>query len=76
MMCGDASGRTIVSTCREKIALALDASDIEVKGAFDDPNGSHIAIYCVSEKFEGQRSMKRQQMVYKAIWEELKGALT
>jgi stress-induced morphogen len=47
---------------------------IQVDGAFDDPNGSHITIYCVSEKFEGKRSLARQQMVFKAIWDEMQGA--
>jgi stress-induced morphogen len=42
-------------------------------GAYDDPNGSHISIEVVSEKFEGKRAVQRQQMVYKAIWEELAG---
>ncbi len=42
-------------------------------GAYDDPNGSHISIVFVSEKFEGKRAVQRQQMVYKAIWEELAG---
>ena len=42
-------------------------------GAFDDPNGSHISIQVVSSLFEGKRPMQRQQLVYKAIWEELQG---
>jgi hypothetical protein len=46
---------------------------LEVKGAFDDPNGSHIMITCVSEAFEGKRSLARQQMVFKAIWDEMQG---
>jgi len=41
-------------------------------GAFDDPNGAHIAIEVISEKFAGKRPVQRQQMVYKALWEELK----
>ena len=47
--------------------------ELEVQGAFDDPNGSHITIYCVSEAFEGKRSLQRQQLVFKAIWEEMQG---
>lgn len=35
---------------------------LEVKGAFDDPNGSHIVIECVAEAFEGKRSLARQQV--------------
>ena len=65
--------RTVVDTCKAKITEALEPSELTVQGAFDDPNGSHITIYCVSEKFEGKRSMQRQQLVYKAIWEEMKG---
>lgn len=42
-------------------------------GAYDDPNGSHIAIEVTSEKFEGKRPVQRQQLVYKALWEELQG---
>ena len=60
--------------CACKIALqTLPAQALEVKGAFDDPNGSHIAIMCVSEAFEGKRSLARQQMVFKAIWDEMQG---
>ena len=42
-------------------------------GAYDDPNGSHISIEVVSSLFEGKRPVQRQQLVYKALWEELKG---
>lgn len=66
--------RTVVGTCKSKIEAALSPSELEVTGAFDDPNGSHITVYCVSEQFEGKRSMARQQMVFKAIWEEMAGA--
>jgi stress-induced morphogen len=45
------------------------------KGAHDDPNGSHISIQVVSDKFTGKRAVQRQQMVYKAIWEEMQGAV-
>jgi len=44
-------------------------------GAYDDPNGSHIAIEVISELFEGKRAVQRQQLVYKAIWEEMQGAV-
>lgn len=65
--------RTVVETCKEKITAALEPKEIQVQGAFDDPNGSHITIFCVSEAFEGKRSLARQQMVFKAIWEEMQG---
>lgn len=42
-------------------------------GAYDDPNGSHISIEVVSNMFAGKRAVQRQQLVYKAIWEELQG---
>jgi stress-induced morphogen len=46
-----------------------------VPGAYDDPNGSHISVVVVSDKFAGKRAVQRQQMVYKALWEELQGAV-
>jgi stress-induced morphogen len=42
-------------------------------GAYDDPNGSHISIEVVSQLFVGKRPVQRQQLVYKALWEELQG---
>lgn len=33
------------------------------------------SIRVVAEVFEGKRSVERQRMVYKAIWEELQGAV-
>lgn len=42
-------------------------------GAYDDPNGSHISVEVVSSKFAGKRPVQRQQLVYKAIWQELQG---
>ena len=65
--------RTVVDTCKTKISAALSPLELEVQGAYDDPNGSHISIYCVSDAFEGKRSMQRQQMVFKAIWDEMQG---
>ena len=65
--------RTVVDTCKAKITEALKPAELEVTGAYDDPNGSHITIYCVSEQFEGKRSLARQQLVFKAIWEEMQG---
>eukprot|EP00980_Cylindrotheca_fusiformis_P020061 scaffold7139_cov115-Cylindrotheca_fusiformis.AAC.11 len=71
---GGASDTTsIVDTCTQKIKDALEATDVKVIGAYDDPNGSHISVQVVSAKFEGKRPMQRQQLVYKAIWEELQG---
>ena len=57
------------ATTREELVTIAE----EVKGSYDDPNGSHVTIYCVAEEFEGKRSLARQQMVFKAIWEEMQG---
>ena len=75
MMTSDTSTSetSVVSICQEKIQKALEAESVKVTGAFDDPNGSHISIQVVSSLFEGKRPMQRQQLVYKAIWEELQG---
>ena len=64
---------TIVQTCTDKIKEALETQDVKVTGAYDDPNGSHISIEVVSSMFEGKRPVQRQQLVYKALWEELQG---
>jgi acid stress-induced BolA-like protein IbaG/YrbA len=64
---------SVVAVCQQKIQAALQAESVQVTGAFDDPNGSHIQIQVVSSMFEGKRPMQRQQLVYKAIWEEMQG---
>ena len=70
-----APDRTVVEKCTAKIKDAIPVTELEINGAYDDPNGSHITIYAVSEAFEGKRSLARQQMVFKAIWEEMQGLL-
>ena len=72
-MSSSAPDTSVVETCTQKIGDALETTDVKVTGAYDDPNGSHISIEVVSPLFEGKRAMQRQQLVYKAIWEELKG---
>ena len=62
---------TVVSRCTQKIQDALNPSKLVVTGMHDDPNGSHIAVDIVSAEFEGKRSVMRQRMVYKAIWDEM-----
>jgi acid stress-induced BolA-like protein IbaG/YrbA len=64
---------TIVEICRNKIKTALQTEQVIVTGAYDDPNGSHISVQVVSAMFAGKRPVQRQQLVYKALWEELKG---
>lgn len=46
-----------------------------MKSSNDDPNGSHIALKVISSAFEGKNRVQRQQLVYKAIWEELSGPI-
>eukprot|EP00567_Pseudictyota_dubia_P004081 CAMPEP_0197455236 /NCGR_PEP_ID=MMETSP1175-20131217/40251_1 /TAXON_ID=1003142 /ORGANISM="Triceratium dubium, Strain CCMP147" /LENGTH=120 /DNA_ID=CAMNT_0042989035 /DNA_START=180 /DNA_END=542 /DNA_ORIENTATION=+ len=75
MSAGDDADRTVVDTCRDKISSALNTEDVKVTGAYDDPNGSHISVEVVSDMFEGKRAVQRQQLVYKAIWEEMQGAV-
>ena len=64
-----------VNSCREKIKEALSPKELIVTSAHDDPNGSHIAVKVVSTMFEGKNRVQRQQLVYKAIWEEMQGAI-
>ena len=37
------------------LEAALEPTSVKVMGAYDDPNGSHITIECVSPKFEARR---------------------
>ncbi len=64
-----------VESCRRKIQEALTPVQLVVKSSNDDPNGSHVALRVVSASFEGKNRVQRQQMVYKAIWEELAGPI-
>ncbi|KAL7474987.1 hypothetical protein ACHAW6_000924 [Cyclotella cf. meneghiniana] len=73
MMSTPAGANSIVETCRQKIVVALETDDVKVTGAYDDPNGSHISVEVTSQLFEGKRPVQRQQLVYKALWEELQG---
>ena len=72
-MSSAAGGPTVTSQCQEKIKAGLDAQQVEVQGAYDDPNGSHITIFAVAAAFEGKSALQRQQLVYKQIWAELQG---
>jgi len=64
---------SVVDLCRDKIKAALQTDQVIVTGAYDDPNGSHISVQVISSMFVGKRPVQRQQMVYKALWDELKG---
>jgi len=39
------------------------------------PSGAHVSIRAVSARFEGLFHVKRQQLVYGAIWDEMRGAI-
>ncbi|EME32378.1 uncharacterized protein Gasu_04670 [Galdieria sulphuraria] len=67
------SNDTVVERVEQKLREALSPKFLQVTPAFDDPNGSHVSIRVVSEKFENLTSLKRHQLVYKAIWDELQG---
>jgi len=62
---------SVVSRCTRKISEALKPVHLKVSAAHDDPNGSHIAIECVSSMFEGKPLVVRQRLIYKAIWDEM-----
>ena len=65
---------SLIDTCRDKITRALQSVEsVQVTGAYDDPNGSHIAVVVVSDDFANKRPVQRQQLIYKALWEELQG---
>ena len=70
-MLSTSAGETVVGRCESKIAEALSPTRLVVQGIHDDPNGSHIIVEVVSEKFEGKRAVARQRMVYQALWEEM-----
>lgn len=54
-----------------KIRTALSPTRVQIVPTYGDPNGAHVSIEVISEKFEGVSPVKRHQAVYKAIWEEL-----
>jgi len=67
----DASVEDVVENCKQMICRALDTDTCVVRSNTDDPNGMHLDIEVVSALFEGKRSMQRQQLVFKSIWELL-----
>lgn len=58
-----------VATMTAKIKDALETQQVEISDTYGD--GRHVSIDVVSPLFEGLSSVKRQRMVYKAIWLEL-----
>lgn len=63
----------MMQSMEKKIKEQLDADVVIVKDAYGD--GRHVSINVVSKAFEGQSSLNRQRMVYKAIWEELQSTV-
>lgn len=63
----------MMQSMEKKIKEQLDADVVIVKDAYGD--GRHVSIDVISKAFEGQSSVNRQRMVYKAIWEELQSTV-
>ena len=61
----------MVERCKLKISEALETNSVSITTDQTDPNGMHIEVDVESILFENKRKMKRHQMVYKALWEEL-----
>lgn len=63
----------VVTSIQKKLQSALSPQRLDVRPTYGDLNGAHISIDVVSDAFEGLSMVKRQQLVYKAIWDELQG---
>ncbi|DBA74704.1 TPA: hypothetical protein ACH3X2_009366 [Trebouxia sp. C0005] len=63
----------LMQQMKESIANNLEADKVEVTDVYGD--GRHVNIEVVSKLFDGQSSMKRQRLVYKAIWQELQNTV-
>ncbi|KAK1262665.1 hypothetical protein QJS04_geneDACA009000 [Acorus gramineus] len=63
----------MINSMQIKIKEQLNADTVIVQDANGD--GRHVSIYVVSSAFEGQSSVNRQRMVYKAIREELESTV-
>lgn len=61
----------VMARVERKISDALSPKSLSVNPTYGDPNGSHVSIRVVSDMFEGKNVVKRHQLVYKAIWDEL-----
>ena len=63
----------VIGRVKQKLsdALQVEVEDVVVRSKSDDPNGVHLEIEVVSTLFGGKRSMLRQQLVFKAIWDEM-----
>ena len=61
----------LMESMRLKIAAALETEPSLVRVGDASGDGRHVEIDVVAAAFEGKKSMERQRMVYKAIWQEL-----
>jgi len=61
----------LMDSMRLKIAAALETDPALVRVGDASGDGRHVEIDVVAAAFEGKKSMERQRMVYKAIWQEL-----
>lgn len=61
----------LMESMRLKIAAALETDPALVRVGDASGDGRHVEIDVVAAAFEGKKSMERQRMVYKAIWQEL-----
>lgn len=61
----------LMESMRLKIAAALETDPSLVRVGDASGDGRHVEIDAVAAAFEGKKSMERQRMVYKAIWQEL-----
>lgn len=65
--------REVVTSMKTSIAEQLQAERVDIADAYGD--GRHVSIDVVASAFEGLNSMKRQRLVYKAIWLELQSTV-
>ncbi|GMH45280.1 hypothetical protein BSKO_13237 [Bryopsis sp. KO-2023] len=63
----------LINGMKTKISEALEAEKVDIADIYGD--GRHVSIDVVSSTFEGQSSVQRQRMVYRAIWLELQDAV-
>lgn len=66
---------TVMAQVERKLMDALSPEKLVVTPTYDDPNGSHVSIYVVSDVFEGDNVVKRHRKIYSAIWDELQGPI-
>ena len=53
---------------KQKIVAAIPDATVSVEGG-----GGHFTIKVISEAFRGKNRIQKQRMVYKAIWDLMKG---